>query len=140
MAKHVLKDAVFTVDSTDLSDHTSSVTVEDSADEVEFTAFGAGGYREFGQGLKDATITASVFNDYDASQVDAILAPLYASGGTFDVTVKADSATTSGSNPIWTLKSRLYSYSPVAGGVGAANTTDISFRNAGTAGLVRGTA
>ena len=139
MAKHVLKDAVFTVDGTDLSDHASSVTLEDSADEVEFTSFGAG-YREFGQGLKDATITASVFNDYDAAQVDSVLNPLYASGGTFDVTVKADSATTSGSNPIWTLTSRIYSYSPVAGAVGDANTTDLTFRNAGTAGLTRGTA
>ena len=138
MAKHVLKDAVFTVDGTDLSDHTSSVTLEDTADEVEFTSFGAG-YREFGQGLKDATITASVFNDYDAAQVDAVLNPLYASGGTFDVTVKADSAATSGSNPIWTLRSRIYSYSPIAGAVGDANTTDLTFRNAGTAGLTRGT-
>lgn len=138
IAKHVLRNAVITVDGTNISDHTSSVTIEDSADEVEFTSFGAG-YREFGQGLKDATITATVFNDYAASSIDSVLAPLYASGGTFDVTVKAFNSTVSGTNPLYTLTSRLYSYSPISGAVGEANTTDLTFRNAGTAGLTRGT-
>lgn len=138
MAKFVLKDAVVTVDGTDISNHCSSVTVEDSAAEVDFTSFG-NTYSEFGQGLKDATITATVFNDYAASSVDSIIAPLYASGGTFAVTVKATSAATSGTNPVWTLTSRLFSYSPIGGAVGEAATTDLTFRNAGTAGLVRGT-
>lgn len=138
MAKHVLKDAVLTVDGTDISDHVSAVTLEDTADEVDFSTFG-NTYREFGQGPKDATITATVFNDYDASQIDSILAPLYASGGTFGVTVKATSAATSGSNPIWSMTARLFSYSPIAGSYGDANTTDLTFRNAGTAGLTRGT-
>lgn len=139
MAKHVLRDAVITVNGTDISDHTSSITIEDSADEVEFTSFGPGGYREFGAGLKDATITAEVFNDYAASSIDAVIAPLYASGGTFTVTVKPTSATTSGSNPIYSMISRVYSYSPISGGVGDANTNSLTFRNAGTAGLTRGT-
>lgn len=139
MAKHVLKDAVLTVNGVDISDHTSSVEIVDEAEEVEFTGFGAGGYREFGQGLKDATITATVFNDYAASSIDATLEPLYTAGSTFPVTVKASSAATSGSNPIWSMTARLYSYSPVTGSVGEANTTELTFRNAGTAGLTRGT-
>jgi hypothetical protein len=138
MAVFVLKDAVITVDGTDISNHTSSVTVEDSAAEVDFTSFG-NSYSQFGQGLKDATITATVFNDYAASQVDAIVAPLYASGGTFDVTVKATSSAVSSTNPVWTLRSRLFSYSPIGGAVGEAASTDLVFRNAGTAGLTRGT-
>jgi hypothetical protein len=137
--KHVLTNAGLRVNGTDLSDHTSSVTLEDTADEVEFTSFGAG-YREFGQGLKNANITASVFNDYAASQIDSVLAPLYSSGGTFPVNVVADKAASiSGSNPLFSMTCRLYSYSPVAGAVGDANTTDISLNNAGTAGLTRAT-
>jgi hypothetical protein len=138
MAKHVLKDAVVTVAGSAISNWVSSVTLEDTADEVDFTGFGSG-YREIGQGLKDATITCTVFNDYDAGKLDAIVNPLYASGGTFAVTVKASSAATSGSNPIWTMVSRVFSYSPVTGAVGDANTSDLTFRNAGTAGLTRGT-
>jgi hypothetical protein len=34
---------------------------------------------------------------------------------------------------------RLYTYSPIAGGVGDAATTSVTFRNGGTAGLTRGT-
>lgn len=139
MAKYVLKDAVITVDGTDISDHTSSVAVEDTAAEVDFTGFGSD-YSELGQGLKDATITATIFNDYAASSVDAILAPLYASGGTFDVVVKPTANAVSSTNPSWTLTSRLFSYSPLSGGVGEASTSDLTFRNAGTAGLTRGTA
>lgn len=140
MAKHVLKDAVITINGVNLSDHASSVTLEDTADEVEFTAFGSSGYREFGQGLKDATITVTFFNDYAASSVDATLEPLYTSGGTFPVTIKSSSAATSGSNPIWSMTGRLFSYSPLSGAVGDANTTDVTIRNGGTAGLTRGTA
>lgn len=139
MAKHVLKSAVITVDGTNLSDHCSSVQIEDTSDEVDFTSFSGSNYREFGQGLHDATITATFFNDYAAASVDAVLNPLYASGGTFTVTVKPTNAVASGSNPIYTLISRLYSYSPITGSIGDANTTDVTFRNGGTAGLTRGT-
>lgn len=139
MAKHVLRNAGLKVGSTDISDHTSSITLEDTADEVEFTAFGSG-YREFGQGLKNANITATVFNDYAASQIDSVLYPLYESGGTFLVKVMADkSLAVSGSNPLFEMVSRLYSYSPVAGAVGDANTTDLTFNLGGTAGLTRAT-
>jgi hypothetical protein len=139
MAKHVLTDAVITVNGTNLSDHCSSVTIEDTADEVEFTSFGSSAYREFGRGLKDATITAEFFNDYAASSVDAVLAAEYSAGTAFPLTVKASSAATSSTNPIFTMSSRLFSYNPVAGAVGDANTTTATFRNAGTAGLTRGT-
>ena len=140
MAKQVLRKAVITVDGTDLSDHCSSVTLEDSAEEVDFTSFGASTYREFGQGMKDATITATFFNDYAAASVDAVLSAAYSSGTAFPVTVKADSASVGPTNPLFTLQSKLYTYNPIAGAVGDANTTDVTFRSAGTAGLTRATA
>lgn len=138
MAKIVLTDASITINSVDLSDHFSSVTLEDTADEVEFTGFGSG-YREFGQGLKDATVTLTAFQDYATGEVDATLYPLYDSGGTFPVVVKSDSGATSSTNPSYTMVGRLFSYSPIAGAVGEASTTDITIRNGGTAGLIRGT-
>ena len=136
MAKIVLKDAVITIDGTDLSDHISSVTLEDSADEVEFTGFDNSGYREYGQGLKTASIQLEVFQDFGASSVDSVLYPLYASGGTFAVTVKAENATTSATNPEYSMDGRLYSYSPIAGAVGDASTTSVTINNGGT-GLAR---
>lgn len=139
MAKHVLRQATITVNGTDLSDHCSSVTIEDSAEEVDLTAFGASNYREFAPGMKDATISAEFYQDFAAASVDSVLSAAYASSTAFPVVVKADSAATSATNPSFTLSSRLYTYSPLAGGVGEANTVSATFRAAGTAGLVRGT-
>ena len=139
MAKIVLKDAYIKVDSTVLSDHVSSVTLEDTADEVEFTSFGAN-YREYGQGLKTASITLEVFQDFASGSVDAVMEPLYNSGGTFTVEVRPTSAAVSATNPKYTMIGRLFSYSPLQGAVGDANTTSVVVNNAGTAGLVRGTA
>ena len=140
MAKFVLRDAYVAINGTAISDHVSSVTVEDSADEVDFTAFTSSAYREFGQGLKDATITLTVFQDYAASSVYSIFQPLYASGGTFGVEVRPTSAAVSSTNPKATMTGRLYSFNPIAGAVGDAASTDIAIRNAGTAGLTMATA
>jgi hypothetical protein len=138
MPKIVLKDAYIAVNSSNLSDHVSSVTLEDSADEVEFTSFGAN-YREYGQGLKTASITLEVFQDFAAGSIDAVLEPLYNSGGTFTVEVRPTSSSVSATNPKYTMTGRLFSYSPLQGAVGDANTTSVTINNAGTAGLVRGT-
>ena len=136
MAKEVLRNVKITVGGTDLTDHCSSVAIEDTAEEVDFTVFGGSGYREFGQGLKDATITATYFNDHAAASVADVHQALYASGGTFDVKVWPDASGT----VVYTQTSRLYSNPTLAGAVGDANTVDITYRNGGTAGVTRGTA
>ena len=134
MAKEVLTSAKITVNAVDLSDHCDSITIEDSADEVEFTSFGDS-YRDFGQGLKDSTITASFFNDHAASSVADTLQALYTSGGTFAVKVWPDS----GGTIVYTQTSRLFSNPTLAGAIGDANKIDVVMRNAGTAGISRGT-
>ena len=140
MAKQILRDAYIQVNGVDLSDHCSSITVETSAEEVDLTAFGDSGYREFGQGFKDATITATFFQDYASANVHATLQPLYDTGGTFAVHVKSSNDTTTSTNPRISLTTaRMFGYSPLAGAVGEASTTDVSFRNAGTAGITYGT-
>lgn len=144
MAKFVLKDAVITVGGANLSDHFSEVAVETETDEVDVTGMTSSSYREFTDGFKDASITGTVFQDFAASSVDAILWPLgpgNTAGTTFAVTVKASSAATSATNPIYTLATaKMYNYSPIGGGVGDAASTGVTFKNAGTAGLTRGTA
>ena len=139
MAKLVLRDAYVVVDGTNLSTHVSSVTIEDSADEVEFTGFGPSSYREYGQGLKTASVQLEVFQDHASGSVDAVFHPLYTSGGTFGVEIRPTSSAVSATNPAYTMTGRLFTYSPLQGAVGDANTTSITVNNAGTAGLVRGT-
>lgn len=141
MAKLILTDAYISLNGTAISDHASSVSVEQTAEDVDLTSFGPSGYREFGTGFKDATINATVFTDFAASSIDAMVYPIYSSNGTCAVVVKPTSATASATNPSYTLSpARINSYNPIAGGVGDASTTELVFRNAGTAGIVRGTA
>jgi hypothetical protein len=140
MPKYVHKDATITVNGTALSDHANQVTIEDSAEEVDLTGFTPSGYREFGQGLKDATITCTFFQDYAAGSVDSILATMYSSGAAGTIVVKPTSATVSATNPTYTMVAKLFSYGPVAGAVGDAATVECSFRHSGTAGVVRATA
>lgn len=134
MAKEVLRNASVLVNSVNLSDHASSVTLEDSAEEVDFTSFSASEYREFGQGLKDASITVTFFNDHAAGSVADTIQPLYDSGGTFTVRIKPDVSGTVAYSQI----SSVYTNPTLAGAVGDANTIDVTFRHAGTAGITRG--
>lgn len=135
MAKQVLGPLTqITVGGVDLSDHCTNVSVEDSKDEVDVTGFGET-YREFLPGLGDASITATFLQDTAASSVDATIYPLYAGNTAGTVKVKPNTSGT----VVYTLVSKVYSYPPISGGVGDANTIDVTFRNAGTAGLTRGT-
>ena len=140
MAKYVMKDAYIMINGTSLSDHCSSVTVKDSADQVDFTTFGPSAYKQYGQGFHDCEIDATFFADFAASSVHQILQPLYASGTTIGVEVRPTSAARSATNPAGTMTATLYGYSPIAGKVGDAATMDVVFANAGTAGLVWATA
>jgi hypothetical protein len=139
MAKQTLKDAYVAINGTVLSNFANHVDIDDSADEIDFTGFSTAGYKEIGQGLKDATINVTWFQDFAANSVHAILQPLYSAGGTFSVEVRPTSSAVSATNPKATMTGRLYSYSGIAGDVGDALTMDIAIRNAGTAGLVWGT-
>ena len=138
MAKFTLKHPKLDINGTNLEDHASSLTIETTYDEVEFTSF-CSDYREFGQGMGDATWTVDFFQDFAASEVDSVLWPLATGGGTFLIKASAGSAAVSPTNPMYSRTARMFSYSPIAGAVGDASATSVTFRNAGTLGLTRGT-
>ncbi len=138
MAHFVLKDAKVTVDGVDLSDHVSEVSIESERDEVDVTAMGATN-KVMVAGLGDATITMTMFQDFAASEVDATLWPLSTTNTAFIVTVKATTAATSTTNPLFSMTALMYDYSPLSGGIGDASSTELTFRNAAQAGLTRAT-
>lgn len=140
MAKFVARDYMIIVNGVNLSDHCSQVSVTDTADKVETTSFGPGGYKQYMQGFHDATITATFFNDFAASSVAATIQPLYSSGGTFGVEVRPTSAARSVTNPAGTMIATLYDYTGIDGKAGAASEMSVTFANAGTAGLTWATA
>lgn len=137
MAKQILGPAsTFTVNGSDLSQFVTNITIEDSRDEVDVTGLSET-YREYVTGLGDATVTVTLINDQTASPgPDVTLYPLYSSQTAGTIKFKANTSGT----VVYTLLGKPYSWPPVSGGPGDANTIDVTFRNAGTAGLTRGTA
>jgi len=125
MAVLVLTDAVITVNAIALSDHANSVTVNYEIDSVETTAFGSTGHKFVG-GLQNNSLDIEFMQDFAASNVEATVFPLV--GTTTTVTVKASSAATSATNPIYTLTGCfLATHTPVASAVGELAMTSLSF-------------
>jgi len=135
----VLTDAYIAVNGTALSAWANQVALTDTSDQVEVTGFGTAGYRSYIKGLATAQVAVTFFQDFQNNGIDQTLQPLYASGGTFALEVRPTSAAASVTNPKYTMTARLYEWSPINGAVGAADTISVTFANAGTAGLVRGT-
>jgi hypothetical protein len=138
MAKQVLTNAMVLVNGVDISNHVSQVDIDDARAEVDVTSMGDSN-NEIVLGLGDATITITVFNDYAAAAIDSQMWPLHTSNTPFPVEVRPNNAARSTSNPAYTMTSLLPHYKPISGSVGAAVSTDLTFRNAAQVGLARAT-
>ena len=91
-----MNNASVTLNSVDLSDHVSSVTLDITADEIVTTAMGDTFQSRTG-GLKDGTLSIEFQQDFASSEVDATLFPLL--GSTTAFIIKADAGSTSATNP-----------------------------------------
>lgn len=137
MAKFVLRDAMVVINGTDLSDQARAVTITTSRPEVDVTSFGAD-FQEFVGGIPDASMEVEFFQNFAAAKVDATLWPLVNSDTPFTLAIRPTSAAISTTNPEYQMSALLLGdYNPIAGDVGSAATTTVTFRNAGQAGIVR---
>jgi len=123
----VLNQANLTVDSVDFSDQVSSITVTESYEALESTAFGDTA-RKFTKGLGNHEISATLMISYGSSEVEEKLDSLV--GTTFNVVVTPTTSGTPGTaNPAYTLTGcYLESVTPINGGVGELPTMDVVFR------------
>lgn len=139
MSIFTITDAYISVNGVVLSDHANSVTVEDTRDSVEITAFGATS-KAVTKGLGDAKITVKFFQDFAASKVHATLQPLISSTTPVTIEVRATSAARSATNPAAVMSGLLMSYNMLDGGIGDASEITAEFVNASQAGLTYPTA
>lgn len=137
MAKYVLTDAYVSLNSVDLSDHVKSVTITGEADEIDTTAMGTTGTREFLAGLKTWSAQVEFQQDHAAGEVDATLFPLWANGTVFACAFRPTSGAISTSNPEFQGNAILTSYNPIAGSVGEYSQVTVPLR--GTGALTRDT-
>jgi hypothetical protein len=125
MAVLSLKDASITINSVVLGDHANSVTVNYEIDQLEVTAFGSVGHI-FTGGLQNNSVEIALMQDYAASNVEATIYPLV--GTTTTLVIKPTSASTSATNPTYTISNAyLAAHTPVAGAVGEIAMTTLSF-------------
>lgn len=125
MAVLVLTNASITINSVALSDHANSVTLNYEIDSVEVTAFGNSGH-VFTGGLQNNSIDIELMQDFAAANVEATVYPLV--GTTTTIVIKPTSASTSSTNPSYTISNAfLAAHTPVAGAVGELAMTSLSF-------------
>jgi hypothetical protein len=136
VAKFVATDVKVLINGANLSDHIAQVSLEQTSDEIETTAFGTEWRQRIGGGLKDASISIDFHQDFGAGSVDAVLSPLFNTIAT--VVVTPTSGSVSATNPSFTGTFSVVQYSPVASSVGDLATLSVSWPSAGT--VVRGTA
>lgn len=134
MAIFTLTDATVIVNSVTLSDHANQVTVEDTRDTVDITAFGATS-KAVTKGLGDAKITVNFFQDFASGKVHATLQPLIGSTTGVTIEVRATSAGRSATNPAALMTGLLMTYNMLNGSIGDASQISAEFVNSSQAGL-----
>ena len=129
MAVFLNNGVVLTVNSVDLSDHVTAVTINRTFDELEVTAMGDGGHK-FVKGLEASSITIDFLNDTATGEV---LQTLQAAWGTnVTVTVKQTSAATSATNPLYTMTALVNNTTDIAGSVADIGMQSVTWNVSGT--------
>ena len=129
MAVFLNNGVVLTVNSVDLSDHVTAVTINRTFDELEVTAMGDSGHK-FIKGLEASSITIDFLNDTATSEV---LPTLQAAWGTnVTVTVKQTSAVTSATNPLYTMTALVNNTTDINGAVADLSTQSVTWNVSGT--------
>lgn len=135
--KFILRECQIVVNGVDFSDHVSSVEVSMKKKSIDTTNFSGGG-TEVQAGLKEDTFVINFQQDFNASEVDATLYPLYDDENEFTVAIRPVQAAISSSNPEYSATCVLLEYQPISGKVGELSDTKITF-NAQRSGIARAT-
>jgi hypothetical protein len=113
------------INSVDISDHVSSVTLSQIFDELEITSLGDSSHK-FTKGLEASTLTLDFFNDFAASQVTPTLQSAY--GTTVTAVLIAKKGTAVGTdNPLYTVSILVNNLTPISGDVASINASSITF-------------
>lgn len=129
MAALVLTNAYITINSVNLSDHITSVTINTTEDVIDTTAFGSTA-RTRVAGLLDNSVVIEFQQDYAASNVEATIYPLV--GSTTSVVVKPNGSTTGATNPSYTFTALVSEWQPLNGAVGELATASVTWPISGT--------
>jgi len=115
------------INSVDLSDHVTAVTINRVFDELEVTAMGDSAHK-FVKGLESSTVTIDFLNDTATSNV---LATLQAAWGTtvtaLFVQTKGSPTVISATNPLYTVSLLVNNTTDINGATGDIGSQSITF-------------
>ena len=113
------------INSVDLSDHVTSVTINRSFEELDVTAMGDSS-RKAVKGLEASTVTIDFLNDTASANV---LATLQAAWGTTVTAVflQTKGTAVSATNPLYTVSILVNNTTDINGAVGDIGTQSITF-------------
>jgi hypothetical protein len=115
------------INSVDLSDHVTSVTLNQAFDELEVTAMGDTAHK-FVKGLESATLTVSFLNDTEDSPASVLSTLQAAYGTTVGVKMLQDkAAAVAVDNVLYSFDILVNNLTPINGAVGDMATMDITF-------------
>ena len=117
------------VNSVDLSDHATAVTINRTFDELEVTAMGDSGHK-FIKGLEASSVTIDFLNDTATGEV---LQTLQAAWGTnVTVVIKQTSGAVSATNPSYTMTCLVNNTTDINGAVADLGTQSVTWNVSGT--------
>jgi hypothetical protein len=113
------------INSVDLSDHVTAVTINRSFDEIEISAMGDNSHK-FVKGLEASSVTIDFLNDTASANV---LATLQAAWGTTVTAVflQTKGTAVSATNPLYTVSILVNNTTDINGAVGDIGTQSITF-------------
>lgn len=133
MAKFIGKNTRVKVDGQDLTANVASVTINQTVDEIEDTAFGQASRSRIA-GLQDASVTIDFHSDYGASSVNDTVGSVF--GGTAEIVVLAGTAlaqsTASATAPMYTVTVLCSTQDVINSQVGDISTFSVTWPAVGT--------
>ena len=114
----------------DLSNHVTSVTINQQFDELDVTAMGNLGHSFIG-GLESSTISVDFLNDDASTSVMQTLNTLVGTVAKFKV-IQTTGSAVAASNPMWTGLVLVNKLTPIAGKVGDVAVQSLTFTVSGS--------
>ena len=109
----------------DITDHVTSATLTQSADELEITSLGDSS-RKYVAGLQTGTLDLEFLNDFAAANVCATLqTAIYTT--VVAKLVPGPGTTISATNPLYTVSILINNLTPIAGAAGDMSSSSLSF-------------
>jgi len=124
LAKFVATQFAISLNGQPLSGNIAAVSINESAAEVETTAFGQSHVSRV-SGLRDASVSLDFHQDFGAGSVHQLIQPLL--GGYATVTVVPTSGSVTATNPSVTLSALVTEYTPIDASIGDLATFSVSW-------------